>query len=81
LLSPPELAHGDKEIGKKRTPEFRRGDRIRHGGGDGYEKGADPARRDGPRYLLKPGKTEQIPFAKTGSSHVATTQIGPNNRN
>jgi hypothetical protein len=23
LLSPPEQAHGDKESGKKRTPEFR----------------------------------------------------------
>ena len=23
FLSPPEQAHGDKEIGKKRTPEFR----------------------------------------------------------
>jgi hypothetical protein len=27
-------------------------DRIRHGGDDGYGKDADPAMRDGPRYLL-----------------------------
>jgi hypothetical protein len=26
-------------------------DRIRHGGDDGRRKDADPARRDGPRYL------------------------------
>jgi hypothetical protein len=37
LLAPPEQAHGDKEIsiGKKRTPEFRHRDRIRHRGNDG----------------------------------------------
>jgi hypothetical protein len=33
FLSPPEQVHGDKEvsIGKKRAPEFRHRDRIRHG--------------------------------------------------
>jgi hypothetical protein len=36
----------------KRTPGFRHRDRIRHGADDGYGKDADPARRDGPRYLL-----------------------------
>jgi hypothetical protein len=37
LLSPPQEAHGDKEIsaGKKRTPEFRHRDRVRHGEQDG----------------------------------------------
>jgi hypothetical protein len=51
FLSPPEQAHGDKEIGKKRTPEFRRRDRVRHGGDNRYGEDAD--RKIGaPRYLL-----------------------------
>jgi hypothetical protein len=38
FLSPPVQAHDDKEIsiGKKRTPEFRHRDRIRHGGDNSY---------------------------------------------
>jgi hypothetical protein len=53
FLSPPEQAHGDKEIsiGKKRTPEFRHRDRIRHGGDDSDGKDAD-RKTGGPRYLL-----------------------------
>jgi hypothetical protein len=31
----PKQARGDKESGKKRTPDFRHRDRIRHGGDDG----------------------------------------------
>ena len=50
-LSPPEQAHGDKEIGKKRTPEFRHRDRIRHGYDDSYGRDAD-RKIGGPRYLL-----------------------------
>jgi hypothetical protein len=44
LLPPPEPAHGDREtsIIKKRTPEFRHRDRIRHGDNDGCGKDADP---------------------------------------
>jgi hypothetical protein len=51
FLSPPEQAHDDKEIsiGKKRTPEFRHRDRIRHGGDDSYGKDAD-RETGGPRY-------------------------------
>jgi hypothetical protein len=51
--SPSEQAHDDKEIsiGKKRTPEFRHRDRIRHGGDNGYGKDAD-RKTGGPRYLL-----------------------------
>jgi hypothetical protein len=54
FLSPPERAHGDKEMGKKRTPEprtrryraeFRHRDRIRHGGDNSYGKDADSPRR------------------------------------
>jgi len=41
LLSPPGPAYGDKEIGKKSTPDFRHRDRIRHGGEDGGGKDAD----------------------------------------
>jgi hypothetical protein len=54
FLSPPEQAHSDKEIsiGKKRTPEFRHRDRIRHGGDNGYGKDAD--RKTGvPPYTLQ----------------------------
>ena len=53
FLSPPEQVHGDKEvsIGKKRTPEFRHRDRIRHGGDNSYGKDAD-RKIGGPRYLL-----------------------------
>jgi len=53
FLSPPEQAHDDKEIslGKKKTPEFRRRDRIRRGGDDSYGKDAD-CKTGGPRYLL-----------------------------
>jgi hypothetical protein len=63
FLSPPEQAHDDKEvsIGKKRTPDFRHRDRIRHGGDDGHGKDADrkigPSpegygpQGGGPRYL------------------------------
>jgi len=53
FLSPAEQAHGDKgiSIGKKRTPEFRHRDRIRHGGDDGHGKDAD-RETGGPRYLL-----------------------------
>jgi hypothetical protein len=53
FASPPEQAHDDKEISieKKRAPEFRHRDRIRHGGDDSYGKDAD--RKIGsPRYLL-----------------------------
>jgi hypothetical protein len=48
FLSLPEQAHDDNEIavGKKRTPDFRHRDRIRHGGDDGYGKDAD--RKIGP---------------------------------
>jgi len=44
-LSPPQQAHGDKEIsvGRKGTPEFPHRDRIQHGGDDGY--GKDAARK------------------------------------
>jgi len=51
FLSPPEQAHDDKEVsfGKKRTPEFRHRDRIRHGGDNGYGKDAD-RKTGGPRY-------------------------------
>jgi len=54
FLSPPEQAHDDKEIsmGKKRTPEFRHRDRIRHGSDHRYGKDAD-RKIGGPRYLLK----------------------------
>ena len=41
LLSPPEQTHGEKEIGKKGTPEIRQRDRIRHGSDDGCERDAD----------------------------------------
>ena len=53
FLSPPEQAHDDKEIsiGKKRTPEFRHRDRIRHRGDNSYGKDAD-RKIGGPRYLL-----------------------------
>jgi len=53
FLSPREQAHDDKEIsiGKKRTPEFRHRDRIRHGGDNNYGKDAD-RKIGGPRYLL-----------------------------
>ena len=53
FLSPSEQTHDDKEIliGKKRTPEFRHRDRIRHGGDHSYGKDADRKIR-GPRYLL-----------------------------
>ena len=51
LLSLPEQADGDKESGKKSTPEFRHHDRIRHGGDEGYGKDAD-RKTGGPRYLL-----------------------------
>ena len=56
FLSPPEQAHGDKEIsiGKKRTPEFRHRDRIRHGGDDSDGKDAD-RKCVGPRYELRRG--------------------------
>ncbi len=50
LLSPPDQAHGDKEIGKKRTPEFPHRDTIRQGGDDGYRKGAN--RKAGPSLCL-----------------------------
>jgi hypothetical protein len=66
LLSPPEQAHGEREIGTKRTPEFRRRNRIQHGGDGGYGKDAD-RRTGGPRYwlimlfrqLVKKGKIEK----------------------
>lgn len=49
FLSPPEQVHGDKEIlmGKKRTPQFQHGDRIRHVAMTATEKTrtAKPARR------------------------------------
>jgi hypothetical protein len=51
FLSPPEQAHSDKEMGKKRTPEFRHRDRTRHGGDDSYGKDAD-RKSGGPRYPL-----------------------------
>ena len=60
LPSPPEQAHDDKEIGKKRKPEprtrwyraeFRHRDRIRHGGDNGYGKDAD-RKTAGSRYPL-----------------------------
>jgi len=51
FLSLPEQAHDDKEIGKKRTAQFRHRDRIRHGGDDGHGKDAD-RKTGGPRYLL-----------------------------
>jgi len=51
FLSPPEQAHGDKEIGKKRTPEFRHRDRIRHGGDDGWGQETD-RKTGGPCSLL-----------------------------
>jgi hypothetical protein len=59
-LSPPEQAHNDKEIsiGKKRTPEFRHGDRIRHGGDHSYGKDAD-RKIGGLRYLLSPKISER----------------------
>ena len=59
FLSPPEQAHDDKEIsiGKKRTPEFRHRDRIRHGGDNNYGKDAD-RKIGGPRYLLPPVSRE-----------------------
>jgi hypothetical protein len=51
LLSPPEQAHGDKEIGKKRTPELRtrryRAE-LRH---------RDPAQRDGKTAMRAAEKT------------------------
>ena len=51
LLSPPEEAHGDKEIGKKRTPEVRHRHTIRRGGDDGHGRDAD-RKTGGPRYLV-----------------------------
>jgi hypothetical protein len=60
FLSPPEQAYGDKEIGKKKTPEprtrwyraeFRQRYKIRHGGDNSYGKDAD-RKIGGPRYLL-----------------------------
>ena len=58
FLSPPEQAHDDKEIsiGKKRTPEFRHRDRIRHGGDDGHGQDADPS-ADGRSALLAPSRS------------------------
>jgi hypothetical protein len=58
FLSPPEQPHDNKEIsiGKKRTPEFRHRDRIRHGGDNSYGKDAD-RKSGGPRYLLKPARS------------------------
>ena len=52
-LSPFEEAHGDEEIGKEGTPEFRHRDRIRHGGDGGQGKDAD-RKSGGPRYPLRP---------------------------
>jgi len=54
FLSPAEQAHDDKErsIGKKRTPEFRHRDRIRHSGDHNYGKDAD-REIGGPHYLLR----------------------------
>jgi hypothetical protein len=72
FLSPPEQAHRDKEIGKKRTPEpgtrwyraeFRHRDRVWHSGDDGDGKDADPAGRDGPRYLLVSALAKPLPEA------------------
>ena len=51
-LSPFEEAHGDEEIGKEGTPEFRHRDRIWHGGDGGERKDAD-RKSGGPRYPLE----------------------------
>jgi hypothetical protein len=55
-----EQGHDDKEIsiGKKRMPEVRHRDRIRHGGDDGYGRDAD-RKIGGPRYLLGMGMDEK----------------------
>ena len=69
FLSPPEQAHDDKESGKKRTPEFRHRERIRHGGNNRYGEDAD-RKIGGPRYLL----------SVTSSRGVVVTRKWPNRR-
>ena len=67
FLSPPKQAHDDKEISieKKRTPEFRLRDSIRHGGDHSYGKDAD-RKTGGPCYLL----------AEPSSSAAAPDRVG-----
>jgi hypothetical protein len=62
LLSLPEQAHGDKEIGKKRTPEFRYRDRIQRSGDDGCGTEADrPSTSARGRERSRIGKTDPSP--------------------
>jgi hypothetical protein len=63
--SPPEQAHDDKEMGKKRTPEFRHRDRIRRGGDNGHGRDAD-RKTGGPRYLLSTKGSSIAPNSASG---------------